>query len=83
MAAILQQLSDLDIVGIRTYLSPESYAITEVPILWADLKGGPSNLCMAAESCGEGAPVAAFPLQVAEPNVGRAWGTLREALRVG
>lgn len=59
MAAILQYLSDLDIVGIRTYLSPESYAITEVPILWADLKGGPSNLCMAAESCGEGVLVAA------------------------
>ena len=59
MAAILQYLSDLDIVGIRTYLSPESYAITEVPILWADLKGGPSKVCMAAESCGEGVLVAA------------------------
>ena len=83
MAAILQQLSDLDVLGICTYLSPESYAVTEVPILWADLKGGPSNLCMAAESYGEGVPVAAFPLQVGEPNVGQAWGTLGEALRVG
>ncbi|KAM9669147.1 uncharacterized protein CXorf49 homolog [Dama dama] len=40
VAAILWQVSDLDILGVRRYLSLESYVITDVSSLWADLEVG-------------------------------------------
>ena len=43
VAAILRQLSDLDVLGFSRYLSLESYAITDETSLWADLEAGPSG----------------------------------------
>ena len=43
VAAILQQLSDLDVLGFSRYLSLESYAITDETSLWVNLKAGPSG----------------------------------------
>lgn len=43
VVAILWQLSDLDILGVRRYLSLESYVITDMSSLWADLEAGPSG----------------------------------------
>ena len=43
VAAILRQLSDLDVLGFSRYLSLESYAITDETSLWVNLKAGPSG----------------------------------------
>ncbi|KAB0345663.1 hypothetical protein FD754_022589 [Muntiacus muntjak] len=64
VAAILRQLSDLDMLAISRYPYLESYVVGEVFILWADLEAGPGGRGAAAQSSGEVAPVAA----------GRAWG---------
>lgn len=43
VVAILWQVSDLDILGVHRYLSLESYVITDMSSLWADLEAGPSG----------------------------------------
>ena len=83
VAAILRQLSDLDILGVRRHLSLESYAITAVSSLWADLEVGPSHQGTVPQCCGAAVLAAAHPLQVGGAEAGRPGGTLREALRVG
>ncbi|CAI9180686.1 unnamed protein product [Rangifer tarandus platyrhynchus] len=72
--AFLRQLSDLDILGVRRYLSLESYVITDVSSLWADLEAGPSGRGTVPQSCGAAVLAAAGPLQVGGAEAGRAWG---------
>ncbi|KAB0338629.1 hypothetical protein FD755_025199, partial [Muntiacus reevesi] len=72
VAAILQQLADLNVLGTRRYLSQESYAVGEVSAL-RDLEVRPCSRGGAAQRCGE----------AAQAEAGQAWGTLRKALRVG
>lgn len=55
VVAILRQVSDLDILGVRRYLSLESYVITDMSSLWADLEAGPSSRGMVPELWGSGA----------------------------
>ncbi|KAB0337849.1 hypothetical protein FD755_025444, partial [Muntiacus reevesi] len=74
VAAILWQVSDLDILGVRRYLSLESYAITDVSSLWADLKAGPSSRGTVPQSCGAAVLAEAGSLQVGGAEAGRAWG---------
>lgn len=44
VAAILWQLSNLDVLGFSRYLSLESYVITDKTSLWTDLEAGPLEL---------------------------------------
>uniref|UniRef100_A0AC11E4Y5 Uncharacterized protein n=1 Tax=Ovis aries TaxID=9940 RepID=A0AC11E4Y5_SHEEP len=73
VAAILQQLADLDLLGIRRHMSPERYAVGEVSAL-RDLEARPSTRGAAAQRCGEAAQAEAGPLCVGGPRAGRAWG---------
>ena len=63
VAAILQQLADLNVLGTRRYLSQESYAVGEVSGL-RDLEARPRSRGGAAQRCGEAAQTEAGPLQV-------------------
>ena len=74
VAAILQQLADLNTLGISTYLSQESYAVGKVSALW-DLEARPCHRGGAAQRCGEAAQAEAGPLGVGGPKPGRAWGS--------
>lgn len=74
VAAILRQLSDLDVLAVSRYPYPESYTVSEVSILWADLETGPGGRGATAQSSGEVALVAVCPLQVGRPKAGRTWG---------
>ncbi|XP_068818093.1 uncharacterized protein CXorf49 homolog [Capricornis sumatraensis] len=73
LAAILQQLADLDLLGIRRHMSPERYAVGEVSAL-RDLEARPSTRGAAAQRCGKAAQAEAGPLCVGGPKAGRAWG---------
>ncbi|XP_055294298.1 uncharacterized protein CXorf49 homolog isoform X3 [Moschus berezovskii] len=56
VAAVLRQLSGiLDVLGIRRYLSPESYAITDVSSLWADIEADPAVEAQSSRLWGSGA----------------------------
>ncbi|KAM9669137.1 uncharacterized protein CXorf49 homolog [Dama dama] len=63
VAAILQQLADLNVLGTLRYLSQESYAVGEVSAL-RDLKARPRSRGGATQRCGEAAQTEASPLQV-------------------
>ncbi|KAB0339265.1 hypothetical protein FD755_025008, partial [Muntiacus reevesi] len=63
VAAILQQLADLSILGTRRCLFQESYAVSEVSALW-DLEVHPTSRDGATQRCGE----------TAQAEAGRAWG---------
>ncbi|XP_055249723.1 uncharacterized protein CXorf49 homolog isoform X1 [Moschus berezovskii] len=53
-AAVLRQLSGiLDVLGIRRYLSPESYAITDVSSLWADIEADPAVEAQSSRFVGQ------------------------------
>ncbi|KAM9669148.1 uncharacterized protein CXorf49 homolog [Dama dama] len=73
LAAILQQLAFLNVLGISRYLSQESYAVSEVSAVW-DLEAGPCHQGGASQRCGEAAQAEAGPLGVSRPEAGRAWG---------
>ena len=81
VAAILRQLSDLDMLAISRYLYPESYAVGEVSILWADLDTDPRGRGTDTQSSGEVAPVAVCPLQVGGPKAGWAWGNPKRGIK--
>ncbi|XP_065771509.1 uncharacterized protein CXorf49 homolog [Muntiacus reevesi] len=73
VAAILQQMAYLNVLGISRYLSQESYAVGEVSDLW-DLEERPCHRGGAAHKCGEAAQAEAGPNGVGGPKAGRAWG---------
>ncbi|XP_065772849.1 uncharacterized protein CXorf49 homolog [Muntiacus reevesi] len=73
MAAILQQMAYLNVLGISRYLPQESYAVGEVSDLW-DLEERPCHRGGAAHKCGEAAQAEAGPNGVGRPKAGRAWG---------
>ncbi|XP_043752837.1 uncharacterized protein CXorf49 homolog [Cervus elaphus] len=73
VAAILQQLAFLNVLGISRYLSQESYVVGEVSAVW-DLEARPCHQGRAAQRCGEAAQAEAGPLGVSGPEAGRAWG---------
>ena len=74
VAAIMQQLAYLNMLGISRYLSQDSYAVGEVSALW-DLEARPCHRGGAAQRCGEAAQAEAGPLGVGGPKPGRAWGS--------
>ncbi|XP_043752835.1 uncharacterized protein CXorf49 homolog [Cervus elaphus] len=63
VAAILQQLADLNVLGTCGYLSQESYAVGEVSAL-RDLEARPRSRGSATQRCGEAAQAEAGPLHV-------------------
>ncbi|XP_065772843.1 uncharacterized protein CXorf49 homolog [Muntiacus reevesi] len=73
VAAILQQLADLSMLGTRRCLFQESYAVSEVSALW-DLEVRPTSRDSATQRCGETAQAEAVPLAVGGLKAGRAWG---------
>ncbi|XP_043314173.1 uncharacterized protein CXorf49 homolog isoform X4 [Cervus canadensis] len=73
VAAILQQLADLSMLGTRRCLFQESYPVSEVSGLW-DLEANPTSQDGATQRCGETAQAEAVPLGVGRLKAGRAWG---------
>ncbi|XP_072812658.1 uncharacterized protein CXorf49 homolog [Vicugna pacos] len=73
-AAILQQLTDRDVLGARRYPSLVSSAAKESR-LWAGPKAAPGGRGAAAQSCGEAQPAVAGPLPPDGAEGGRTWGT--------
>ncbi|CAI9180692.1 unnamed protein product [Rangifer tarandus platyrhynchus] len=71
VAAILQQLTDLNLLDTRRYLSQESYTVGEVAAFW-DLKACPPSRGGAPQRCGETTQAEAIPLRVGGPKAGRA-----------
>ncbi|XP_065772850.1 uncharacterized protein CXorf49 homolog [Muntiacus reevesi] len=63
VAAILQQLANLNLLGTRGYLSQESYVVGEVSALW-NLEVRPRSRGSATQRCGEAAQAEAGPLHV-------------------
>ena len=80
VAAILQQLADLDLLGTRRHMSPERYAVGEVSAL-PDLEARPSSRGGAARRCGEAAQAEAGPVCVGGPKAGRAWGNAKRGTK--
>ncbi|XP_065772140.1 uncharacterized protein CXorf49 homolog [Muntiacus reevesi] len=80
VAAILQQLADLSMLGTRRCLFQESYAVGEVSALW-DLEARPRSRGGAAQRCGEAAQAEAGPLRVGGPKAGRAWGNPKKGTK--
>lgn len=79
-AAILQQLTDRDRLGVRRNPSPES-SDSEVSTLWVDLQAGPGGRSARAYgSVGSRLPpTARLPLM--GPGGGRAWGNLKRGAK--
>uniref|UniRef100_A0A8C0DTP1 Uncharacterized protein n=1 Tax=Balaenoptera musculus TaxID=9771 RepID=A0A8C0DTP1_BALMU len=73
-AAILLQLAEWDVLGVRRHPSLESCAAFEVSAVWAGLEAGPGGRGAPAQSCGEAPPAPARPLHLGGPEAGRAWG---------
>ncbi|XP_060993297.1 uncharacterized protein CXorf49 homolog [Dama dama] len=80
LAAILQQLTDLNMQGTRRYLSQESYAVGEVSAL-RDLEARPRSRGGAVQRCGEATQAEAGPLRVGGPKAGRAWGNPKKGTK--
>uniref|UniRef100_A0A4W2GZ77 Uncharacterized protein n=1 Tax=Bos indicus x Bos taurus TaxID=30522 RepID=A0A4W2GZ77_BOBOX len=81
VAAILRQLADLDLLGIRRHMSPESYGVGDVSPLW-DIEACPGSRGAAAQRCGEAARAEAGPHWVGRPRAGRAWGNPKRSTNV-
>ncbi|XP_057393650.1 uncharacterized protein CXorf49 homolog [Balaenoptera acutorostrata] len=73
-AAILLQLAEWDVLGVRRHPSLESCAAFEVSAAWAGLEAGPGGRGAPDQSCGEAPPAPARPLHLGGPEAGRAWG---------
>ena len=71
VVAILQQLTDLNVLGNRRYLFQESYAVGEVSAFWA-FKACPPSRGGSPQRCGESAQAEAIPLRVGGRKAGRA-----------
>ncbi|KAM7225523.1 hypothetical protein CapIbe_023500 [Capra ibex] len=82
VAAILQQLADLDLLGIRRHMSPERYAVGEVSAL-RDLEASPSTRARPPRGVGKRHRLRPALSASAGPRQAGPGGTLREALRVG
>ncbi|XP_060993299.1 uncharacterized protein CXorf49 homolog [Dama dama] len=80
VAAILQQLTDLNVLGTRRYLFQESYAVGEVSALW-DLEACPPSRGGAPQRCGETTQAEAIPLRVGGPKAGRACGSAKRGTK--
>lgn len=70
-AAVLQQLTDRDVLGVRRNPSPESCS-TEVSTVWVDLEPGPSRRGVRAQSWvgSQPLPSAIAPLRPRGPERG-------------
>ncbi|XP_072812696.1 uncharacterized protein CXorf49 homolog [Vicugna pacos] len=79
-AAILQQLTDRDVLGARRYPSLVSSAAKESR-LWAGPKAAPGGRGAAAQSCGEAQPAVAGPLPPDGAEGGRTWGAPRRGTK--
>ena len=83
VVAILQQLSDLDVLGVVRYPSPESYAVGEVSACGLTSRRVPAVEARPPRVVGKWCRL--WP--ALSRSVGPRWagpgGTLREALRVG
>lgn len=82
VAAILRQLSGLDVLGVSRYLSPQSYVITDESSLWADLEAGPSGRGTVPQGCGQWCWLRPALSRSVGPRRAGPGETLREALRV-
>uniref|UniRef100_A0A8C3VVJ2 Uncharacterized protein n=1 Tax=Catagonus wagneri TaxID=51154 RepID=A0A8C3VVJ2_9CETA len=67
-AALLQQLIDLDVRGVRGHPSPESLSA-----VWAGLEAGPGSRGASAQSCGEAQPALGRRLHLGGPQGAWAW----------
>ena len=76
VVAILQQLTDRNVLGTRRYLFQESYAVGEVSAFWA-LKECPPSRGGSPQRCGESAQAEAIPLRAHGYKAGRAWGSAK------
>uniref|UniRef100_A0A4X1SU52 Uncharacterized protein n=1 Tax=Sus scrofa TaxID=9823 RepID=A0A4X1SU52_PIG len=75
-AAILRQLADLDVLGVRRSPSPESCApaaAAEVSAVWAGLEAGAGSGGASAQGCGEAQQALARCLHLGGPEAGWAW----------
>uniref|UniRef100_A0A4W2DRU8 Uncharacterized protein n=1 Tax=Bos indicus x Bos taurus TaxID=30522 RepID=A0A4W2DRU8_BOBOX len=81
VAAILRQLADLDLLGIRRHMSPESHGVGDVSPL-RDVEARPGSRGAAAQRCGEAARAEAGPRWVGRPRAGRAWGNPKRSTNV-
>nr|XP_019603465.1 PREDICTED: uncharacterized protein CXorf49 homolog [Rhinolophus sinicus] len=72
--AVLQQLTDRDVLGVRRNPSPESCS-TEVSTVWVDLDPGPSRRGVRAQSWvgSQPLPSAIAPRHPRGPERGRPW----------
>lgn len=75
-AAIMQQLTDPDALGVRRNPSPESCA-AEGSGVWAGLEAGPGGRGALALSRGESQPPSAVPLHLGGPEGARPRGNPR------
>ena len=76
VVGILQQLTNLNVLGTRRYLFQESYAVGEVSAFWA-LKACTPSRGGSLQRCGESAQAEAISLLVRGPKVGRACGSAK------
>ncbi|XP_055294297.1 uncharacterized protein LOC129564377 isoform X2 [Moschus berezovskii] len=63
----------LDVLGIRRYLSPESYAITDVSSLWADIEADPAVEAQSSRLWGSGAGCCRPSPGDQEPTIPQDW----------